>query len=246
MPCGTPPGRMPDSSGSTDEELRLQAAYRLRAERQVDTRYDPLEPAGRWGMLESERILLQGLSRVAGTHPRLKTMEILEVGCGRGGNLMRLAALGVPPERLHGIDLIPARIAEARQLHAGIEFLEGNAAATPWSDQRFDIVLQWVCLSSVLDPGARLAIATEMRRLLKPGGAILSFDFVWNPKNPDTTGIPVRELRRLFPGCRMDISRVYLAPPLARPLARLSWPLTALLAGIPWLCLHRLAIVRPV
>jgi hypothetical protein len=43
----------------------------------------------------------------------------------------------------------------------------------------------------------------------------------------------------------MEVRRVYLAPPIARPLAPLSWPLTALLAAIPWLCLHRLAVIRP-
>ena len=51
-----------------------------------------------------------------------------------------------------------------------------NAAELPFPDGEFDLVTHFTCLSSVLDPGLRAAIAAEMWRVVRPGGVVLSFD----------------------------------------------------------------------
>lgn len=234
-------------NATSEREVRhLTETYQRReGDRDLQRRYDPLTPAGLWNLLEVQRHLLAAFADAAGSMNRLLASEILEVGCGTGGHLVRLAALGVPPERLHGIDLLPDRTAEARRRHPGLDIHDGNATTLPWEDNRFDLVFQATCLSSVLDPTVRAVIAQQMLRVLRPSGAIVSFDFIWNPTNHDTVGLPQRELHRLFPGCRIESRRCLLAPPLARPLAGHGRLLAALLEVVPWLRLHRIALIRP-
>lgn len=235
---------MRDSHLDDDAEATLKRAYQKREARSAHRLYDPLTLHGHWSFQEVNGILLDGFRMVAGDSETLKSFRILEVGCGRGGHLIRLAALGLNPERLSGLDLLPQRIHDARCLHPGIEFIEGNASSLPWPDASFDLVLASVFLSSVLGPATRLAIAREMSRVVKPGGAMIILDFVWNPSNKDTIGIPLKELRWLFPGSHIRSSRVLLAPPLGRRVAPISKILASLLAKIPWLCMHRLSIIR--
>jgi hypothetical protein len=52
-----------------------------------------------------------------------------------------------------------------------------------------------------------------------------------------------REIRMLFPACRIDLRRVTLAPPLARLLAPRSWLLTYLLSCSRVLCTHYLGAI---
>ncbi|MGZ7259737.1 hypothetical protein ACXWO8_09385, partial [Streptococcus pyogenes] len=75
-----------------------------------------------------------------------------------------------------------------------------------------------------------------MWRWLKPGGAVVWYDFtVDNPRNPDVRGVPLSRVRALFPQGRLTARRVTLAPPLARALPAAY----ALLNIIPWLRTHR-------
>ena len=56
--------------------------------------------------------------------------------------------------------------------------------------------------------------------------------------------MPQAEIAALFPGCRLTLRRVTLAPPLARRLARVSWLASMVLARVPWLCTHTLGVIR--
>jgi hypothetical protein len=53
-----------------------------------------------------------------------------------------------------------------------------------------------------------------------------------------------REVQRLFPGCRIELRRITLAPPLVRLLAPYSWLACYVLGQIPWLCTHYLSAIR--
>jgi hypothetical protein len=116
----------------------------------------------------------------------------------------------------------------------------------PLRDATFDLVLQFTIMSSVLDDALRDAIAAESLRVLRPGGAIIWYDFIWNPGNRDTRGLRLTDVRRLYPGCDLDARRVTLAPPISRLLARVSLPACRALEAIPLLRSHYLiAITRP-
>ena len=150
---------------------------------------------------------------------------------------------GADPSKLSGIDLRPDAIELAQQRLPGATLSTGDASSLPYPDGSFDLVYQAVALSSMPSPAMRKRVAAEMRRVARPGGLIVSYDFAWNPINRDTVGIGNRELRRLYPRMPMEIHRVTLIPPLARWVGDRSEHLLRVLAAIPPLRTHRLAII---
>lgn len=157
------------------------------------------------------------------------------------GSMLRY---GADPEHLHGMDLLPDRVAAARRRYSSIDVAVGDAAALAFPDASFDIALQFTLLSSVLDETVRLRIAAETVRVLRPGGLIIWYDFIWNPLNRDARGIGLGEIRQLYSGCSIEARRVTLAPPISRRIAPVSWTLCRLLEAVPFLRSHHLAAIR--
>jgi hypothetical protein len=104
-------------------------------------------------------------------------------------------------------------------------------------------VLAFTVFSSILDGAVQQRLADAMWRWLRPGGAVLWYDFVVNnPRNPDVRGVPLARVRRLFPAAStIDARRITLVPPLARALCRLHPALYTLANTLPLLRTHRLA-----
>jgi SAM-dependent methyltransferase len=226
----------------TTETDRIREAYVRRAERGADERYSLDDPANRYLFERRERDLIALLERHA-LIP-LASRDIIDVGCGNGALLRDLVRLGADAPRCHGIDLLQERIDAARERDPRMTLRSGDASSLPYDDASFDVALQFTLLSSILDDGMRHAIAAETIRVLRPGGVLVWYDFVWNPGNRDTRGIALRELRVLYPGCRIDARRVTLAPPLTRRLIHVSPKLCATLESIPLLRSHLLAAMR--
>jgi SAM-dependent methyltransferase len=208
--------------------------------------YDPLRPE----VMQARHARLRVLAALLRRHARapLAQLSLLEVGCGHGANLLELIALGFDPARLLANELLPERAAAARaRLPAAVRLLEGDALALPLPDASLDLVLQSTVFSSLLDPALRARLAQRLWAWLKPGGAVIWYDFaVDNPRNPDVAGMPLPEIRRLFPAATIDGRRVTLAPPLARRAAALHPALPAWLDALPLLRSHRLAwIAKP-
>jgi len=193
---------------------------------------------------EQRRQMLRALTRHGCTS--LDAKRVLDIGCGTGYWLREFVQWCALPEHLAGVDLLADRLAKARALcPAGVSFRCADAQALPFADGSFDIVLQSTVFTSVLDPAIRQRIADEMVRVLAPNGLILWYDFhVGNPRNRDVRGVRKREVRALFPGCRVDLARVTLAPPVVRVLARYSWLACVLLERVPLLCTHYVGIIR--
>ncbi|MCM0609008.1 MAG: methyltransferase domain-containing protein [Ideonella sp. WA131b] len=208
--------------------------------------YGPLRPEVMQARHERLRVLAALLRRHA--RAPLGELRLLEVGCGQGGNLLDLIGLGFEPAHLLANELLPERAAAARaRLPTAVRVLPGDALALPLPDAGLDLILQSTVFSSLLDPGFRARLAARLWAWLKPGGAVIWYDFaVGNPRNPDVAGMPLAELRRLFPAASIDARRVTLAPPLARRAAALHPALPALLNTVPLLRTHRLAwIAKP-
>jgi hypothetical protein len=110
-------------------------------------------------------------------------------------------------------------------------------------NESWDMVLLFTVISSVPNRSIQSQIASEVLRVLKPRGAILWYDFWLNPLNPDTVGITRSRLQELFPGCRLMLKRVTLAPPLARRVARVSWSLCWMLEALPFLRTHYMGLI---
>lgn len=175
----------------------------------------------------------------------LEKLRVLDVGCGSGGHLRRMAEFGVPPASCFGVDLFRESLCGARRLNPNIHFVEAHGAQLPFGDEVFDLVFQYTMLTSVLDLRLRREIVSEMRRVLRPGGYLIWYDFAYsNPRNPNVRGIGRKEIRQLLRGFRINFRRVTLAPPIGRPAARVSPLLYRLLAAVPLLRSHHYCFGR--
>ena len=95
-------------------------------------------------------------------------MSALDVGCGPG------ALTGVLVDRLgadsvSAIDPSPPFVADCSRRHVGVDVRAGRAEAIPYADASFDRSLAQLVMHFVSDPPAA---ATEMRRVVRPGGAV--------------------------------------------------------------------------
>lgn len=224
------------------DRIRVEYARRAR-DPDLSERYSPFRPDVQFTMQTRERALLRLLLR-EGYHP-LDQRDLLEVGCGGGGVLLDLIRWGAAPARLHGCDLLSDRTDSARQrLPSSTLLAVADGGSLPYPSSRFDLVLQFTVFTSVLEGALRYRIAQEMWRVLRPGGAVLSYDFRFQGRNPAVRAIHPREMRELFPEGEFIHQRVTLAPPIARRLARWSWLACEMLHVIPWLRTHDLVLVR--
>jgi ubiquinone/menaquinone biosynthesis C-methylase UbiE len=112
--------------------------------------------------------------------------SILDVGCGTGTLLFRLQAQ--TNATLAGLDISTQMLALARQkLGAAVDLRQGDSENLPWQPQTFDLVCCTLSFHHYPAPDRALA---EMRRVLKPGGALLLADI--------TMPTPARQLVNLI------------------------------------------------
>ena len=235
---------------SQDEPQAVARRYARRAANAAGAgsdRYSPLQPDV-WQTLQERQRALLGLFAQQGVK-ELGALRLTEVGCGSGGNLLELLRLGFAPERLQGIELLPERCAQARHaLPSAITIWQGDAAdraQAPVQAGSQDLVLQSTVFSSLLDDAFQQHLAHAMWRWLRPGGAVLWYDFTFdNPRNPDVRGVTLARVRALFPASRISHRRVTLAPPLARAVCRLHPSLYSAFNLLPLLRTHRLAWIE--
>jgi GT2 family glycosyltransferase/SAM-dependent methyltransferase len=225
------------------ELIRIKKEFQRRdREEDNESAIDRLEPGRRFLVEGRERAFADILGDLGVPPPGPR--RVLDVGCGVGDGVARFQALGFPRPAVVGLDLVAERLSKARAKHAGAAFIEGDAGRLPFADGIFDIVTQSTVFSSILDEDMRRQAAAEMVRVMKPGGVILWYDFWWNPANRATRGVGRADLRRLFPDCEIRARRVTLAPPLARPLAAVSWRAARALEAIWLLRTHYCAAIR--
>jgi ubiquinone/menaquinone biosynthesis C-methylase UbiE len=98
--------------------------------------------------------------------PLAAQRDVLEVGCGTGLILERLARVA---RRAEGIDLSPGMLEKARA--RGLAVQQASATALPYPDASFDLVVSFKVLAHVPDIAAALG---EMARVCRPGGCVLA------------------------------------------------------------------------
>ncbi|KQW65753.1 class I SAM-dependent methyltransferase [Methylibium sp. Root1272] len=214
-------------------------------------RRDPRADARRYGLfdaaaLQAQQERLRAMVALWRAHgwADLTGRDLLEVGCGAGGNLLDLLRLGAEPGRLAGIELQADRVVAARAvLPSAVRLIEGDATRAHVAPESQDAVLLFTVFSSLLDDATRQRLAATIWRWVRPGGGVLHYDFaVDNPRNADVRGVSTAQVRALFPQARCTVRRLTLAPPLARAAARLHAGLPAWTnAVLPLLRTHRMA-----
>lgn len=229
-----------------NEHAEARAVAERYARRDVGDRYNPLR-AEIWQTRQDRQRALISLLRRHAPRP-MAELDVLEVGCGSGDNLLELLQLGFDPARLVANELLPQRLADARRRLPGALALHGgDALALALPDAGFDIVLQSTVFTSLLDDDFQQKLADRMWRWLRPGGGVLWYDFTWdNPRNRDVRAVPQARVRELFPAGTVHSRRVTLAPPLARAVCRVHPSLYTVLNALPMLRTHLLAwIAKP-
>ena len=98
--------------------------------------------------------------------PHAVGKDVLEVGCGTGLILERLAWLA---RRAEGIDLSPGMLELARA--RGLSVQVADATRLPFADGSFDVACSFKVLAHVPDLGVALA---EMARVVRPGGVVIA------------------------------------------------------------------------
>ncbi|MEK7474369.1 MAG: class I SAM-dependent methyltransferase [Candidatus Coatesbacteria bacterium] len=137
-----------------------------------------LSPRPAWGALRGEyeasadpRYLDELAGRLASARRMLRLLELVvapgrlvDVGCGPGA----LLAAAAPRWRATGVELSRWSTAEARR--RGGEVVEGTLAGAAFPDASIDAVTMLDVVEHLPDPREVLA---EVRRILRPGGAVL-------------------------------------------------------------------------
>ena len=137
--------------------------------------------------------------------------RVLEVGCGTGAILAEL------PGRIPlvaGLDVNAAHLSLARDNAPRARLTRGDALALPYADSAFEVTL---CHFLLLWAAAPLQVLREMRRVTRPGGAVLAL------AEPDYGGridYP-QELAALGEWQRQSLRRQGADPLMGRRLAGL-------------------------
>lgn len=124
---------------------------------------------------EPDRLEIQ-LYHHVGTLIDLAGLDVLEVGCGRGGGASYVKRY-LGPASMVGMDLADPAVEFCRRMHRleGLRFVQGDAEKLPFDDQQFDVVIN--VESSHCYP-APDTFFREVRRVLRPGGHFLYADLV--------------------------------------------------------------------
>lgn len=230
------------SAMKESDEVRLR--YERRSALNLAQLYSPLLPHNYLTFQEKERKIIT-LIRQCDIEP-IDNKRVLEIGCGTGANLLLFLGLGFHPENLIGNELLESRAADARKrLPIETRIIVGDAAEVAFPDSHFDIVFQSTVFTSLLDDAFQQRLADRMWAIIKPGGGVIWYDFVFNnPFNPDVRGVPVRRIKALFPHGNIRYWRLTLAPPISRLVTRVHPILYGLLNLAPFLRTHVLCWVH--
>jgi ubiquinone/menaquinone biosynthesis C-methylase UbiE len=116
-------------------------------------------------------------------HEAPSARRVLDFGCGVG-NMSRALAARFPGAKIAGCDPSAESIATARERsNAAVEFVTTTGHQLPFESGTFDLVVA-ACVFHHIDGREQAHWASEMARVLRPGGQVAFFEH--NPLNPLT------------------------------------------------------------
>lgn len=198
----------------------IKSRYKRRENLPPD-RYSILRPEVYLIEQEKERNIIRWINN--NNIAPLSNKKLLEIGCGDGSNILTFIKLGFIPENIVANELLENRYLNAKiKLPQSLKIIHGDALEIDLPNNQFDIVYQSMVFSSILDGDFRKDLAKKLYDLVKPGGGILWYDFIYNnPSNPDVKGVKLSEIRSLFKDAKIVHKKITLAPPVARIVTRI-------------------------
>jgi ubiquinone/menaquinone biosynthesis C-methylase UbiE len=106
-------------------------------------------------------------------------LSVLDVGCGIGDDVFRMAARVMPDGRVVGVDASACMVEEARSrmgASLNVEFREADGRDLPFSDGTFDRCRIDRTLQHIEGPDK---VFRELVRVLEPQGLLLAYDNDW-------------------------------------------------------------------
>jgi ubiquinone/menaquinone biosynthesis C-methylase UbiE len=143
-------------------------------------------------------------------------MAVLDVGCGTGVLLRRLAGV-YPLASLVGVDAAAGMIAQARAAAEGglLRFEEAQAEKLPFPDGSFDLVVSTMSFHHWADQQRGLC---EVRRVLAPDGVFVLTDIIvgpwlsWALASTSDRIVTARRLEVMLTGASLRCKRIAVVP----------------------------------
>ena len=164
--------------------------------------------SGHWWSLAMWRLASGWLDRALAGRTGLAA---LDVGCGAGLSLIRLAGLR-PIGRVVGLEPDPAALRLARR-QRGFELVEGSALDLPFGSGSFDVITCFDVLQHLPERGDHRALG-EIVRVLRPGGvAVVRSNAAGFGPGRSRGGSAYRagELAEVIEGSGLDVLKVSYA-----------------------------------
>jgi ubiquinone/menaquinone biosynthesis C-methylase UbiE len=224
-----------------NDKKKMDVVYRER--KRLSTRYSLDNPGNRFNI----RFLLDRMEEsLRSRFDDLSTVSLLDLGSGDLFWIEEFIRMGIRRSRCVGSDVLTWRLREGKEKGRDIGCVACSAVQLPFLPESFDIVSQFTLMTSITDEPSKEMIAAEMKRVAKPGGYILWYDFRYNnPANPHTRAIGRSEIHRLFEGWDLDVISITLIPQIARKVPSGLSPLLNLLHRLPMLRSHYVALIGP-
>ncbi|NPV48913.1 MAG: class I SAM-dependent methyltransferase [Armatimonadetes bacterium] len=147
------------------------------------------------------------VAQMVGQYHRGPAPVILDAGCGTGGTMAQVAALG----RVVGCDTSTYALGFCRK-RGFKELLAGDVSALPFASGSLDVVLNCDVLEHTLDDRAALA---ELVRVLRPGGTLVltvpAHRFLWSEHDEaleHRRRYSARQLRRMLQDSGMLVAKL--------------------------------------
>lgn len=183
---------------------RLKAAYINRDDNIYspswkESIYHPRHPLGRLFYEHNYNILVDALNAI---DLPLENSKVLDFGCGTGGWLRLLVEMGAKTKNLTGIDLSASRVATAKQNNPAINWRQEKGDRISFASDQFDLVMQIVVFSSIININLARTLLAELQRVTKPGGYILWIDHK-NNHSETLSGYSIEQLSGYLPDCSL-------------------------------------------
>lgn len=192
--------------------------------RESYARYDREGRARLWdssnrGYARLTRQLLGRLLReMRASLPAHREGRLQDLGCGTGELLEHARSAGMTPDWV-GLDLRADAVEAAKRRFPDAAFVMGSADDVPEPGASFDVIVAQLMFSSLPSMELEHAVASEVARLLRPGGWLVWSDLRYpSPSNRAVHGLSEDRIRSLFPDWTVRVASVGLLPPLARRL----------------------------